>query len=215
MLVERKKIEKCVVLFVTFFILSGLTGTAFALQSEPKGTVESMERNAWIIREGKRFDLKPGSKIHEFDIVRTDKMGTVTVRFIDDTLMTLMKDSEALIVDINWTPKSSRFNVGVNRGFVRFKTGSIVLNNHHGYNLSTPKSIINMQDSTVLIGVTPKEETVKVEAISDSRTVSVVNKKTLEAIDIGVPQHELMTDSANMMSFTHYRNIEPLSEDKQ
>ncbi len=121
----------------TLLLILTLMASVFSfnhvLASEPKGSVEKSVPGAWVIRSNKKYDLVEGSNICEFDIVKTDESGYVSIRFIDDSLMEIRGNSEVDIKEVAFSDSKNRFNVGLVQGASRIITGTIVKANPKGF----------------------------------------------------------------------------------
>jgi hypothetical protein len=164
-----------------------------------RATVEKITPSAWIERSGRRFELNIGSRIQEFDSVMTGDGGSVTIKFIDSTVIELSPYSELAILDVSHAPKSSRFAVSLARGGALVNTGGIGLRNSEGVNIATPKGIVKANDAVVWIGVGGGEEVVRIEDMTRGPKVSVYNSTTSNLMITTSSRYGIVTDAANVM----------------
>jgi hypothetical protein len=162
-------------------------------------TVEKIRPSAWVERNGRRFELGPGSGIRAFDSVTTGDGGTVTLKFIDDTTIDLSPYSELSILDVTHTPKASRFSVSLTMGGAMVRTGAIGLRNAFGVNIATPKGVVKANDAVVWVSVGGGEETVRIEDMTKGSRVLVYNAVTSETVVATESRYQIMTDTENVM----------------
>jgi hypothetical protein len=164
-----------------------------------RAAVEKIKPSAWIERGGRRFELSGGSSIREFDVVVTGDGGSVTLKFIDDTIIELSPYSELSVLDVVHAPKSSRFTVYLTRGGALVKTGGIGLKNSEGVNITTPKGIVTANDAVVWVGIGGGEEIVRIEDMTRGPKVSVYNSATSNLLVTTSSRYGIVTDAANIM----------------
>jgi hypothetical protein len=169
-------------------------------------TVEKIKPSVWIERGGKRFELGKGSGIRAFDSIMTGDGGTVTIKFIDDTVIDLAPYSELSILDVAHAPKASRFSVSLARGGALVNTGGIGLRNAGGVNISTPKGIVMANDAVLWIGVRNGEEIVRIEDMTRGPKVSVYNSETSNLLVTTSSRYGIVTDAENV---THTVELAP------
>ena len=58
------------------------------------GTITALKGDAFIIRDSKKIVATLGSKLNEKDIIKTKGRGKVQVIFIDETIITIGKNSD-------------------------------------------------------------------------------------------------------------------------
>jgi aspartate 1-decarboxylase len=203
MFVNRARIRFLVSLFLfaLFFCLSfGAPGlTARKAEAAQTGIVEAIKPTAWVERNGKRYELRKGSPINDFDTVKTGDGATLTIRFIDDTVIELSPDSEMSVLDIAHTARSSRFSVYVTKGGALVNTGGIGLKNSAGVCVTTPKGIVMANDAVVWIGIGVDEEVVRIEDMTRGPKVSVYNSSTSHLMVARSSRYSIVTDASNEM----------------
>lgn len=152
-----------------------LLSAASVFAAEPAGTVERAEGDFWAMREGKKVELSKNSGVFEFDILFTDKSGSATIRFKDNTVLEIRANTKIDVKEVVFTDTKNRFNVGVVNGTAKIITGLIVKKNPKGFKVTTPKSTIGIRGTelTVIVDATTGVETVKINDISDGHTVEV------------------------------------------
>jgi hypothetical protein len=164
-----------------------------------RGTVVKLKPTAWVERGGRRFELKDGSNINDFDIVRTGDGASVTVKFIDGTIIELAPGSELSILDIAHTPKASRFSVHIAMGGAMITTGGIGLRNEAGVSITTPKGVVQANDAVVWVGVSGGEEIVRIEDMTRGPKVTVYNSATSNVLVTTSSRYGIITDWENNM----------------
>ena len=98
-----------------------LLSAASVFAAEPAGTVERAEGDFWAMREGKKVELSKNSGVFEFDILFTDKSGSATVRFKDNTVLEIRANTKIDVKEVVFTDTKNRFNVGVVNGTAKVK----------------------------------------------------------------------------------------------
>ena len=201
-------------LFLAFFLSFMFTGAPgpvffarptsaapFSDQYVPavKATVEKISPSAWVERSGRRFELGAGSRIQDFDSVITGDGASVTLKFIDGTVIELAPYSELAILDVSHAPKSSRFSVSLARGGALVNTGGIGLRNSEGVSIATPKGIVKANDAVVWILLAGGEEVVRIEDMTRGPRVSVYNSTTSNLMVATSSRYGIVTDGANVM----------------
>ncbi|MDR3320844.1 MAG: FecR family protein [Synergistaceae bacterium] len=204
-----KNVSAAFVSLLFLFVLSILAVSAPSASAAPfeddravtpvRGTVTKLKPTAWIERAGRRFDLKDGSNINDFDIVRTGDGATATLKFIDGTIIELAPDSELAILDIVHTPRASRFSVYITMGAAMITTGGIGLKNEAGVSITTPKGVVQANDAVVWVGVSAGEEIVRIEDMTRGPKVTVYNSATSNLLVTTSSRYGIITDEANNM----------------
>ena len=182
------------------FPLHGASGAPFDGYDPPvKATVEKIKPSAWVMRNGKRFDLSEGAGIRAFDSVQTGDGGAVTLKFIDGTAVDLSPYSELSVLEVTHTPEASRFAVSLTAGGVMVRTGGIGLRNADGVSIATPKGVVKASDAVLWVGVGGGEEVVRVEDMVSGSRVSAYNSVTSETFVTTKPRCAITTDAENVM----------------
>jgi hypothetical protein len=167
-------------------ILAALTvlppDIAFAA-GEKRGAVEELTRTVTVRREGRETELKLGDPIYSFDSIRTGELGYAVIKFIDDTLLAIGSNSAATITEVQFSPKSSRLHLGIDRGAIWISIGSIGLVNPEAVKLTTPKAIVSSGNATLQFEV-GNDENVKVQWLPNGGRVSVYSVKTKERMEL-------------------------------
>lgn len=209
-MIAKRRIWLCLAIFVSVLIFCvpcavSVSRVAWAAPfdgeyvSPVMATVERIKPSAWIERSGRRFELGKGSGIRAFDSVMTGDGGTVTLKFIDDTIIDLAPYSELSILDVVHMPKASRFSVSLSRGGALVNTGGIGLRNAEGVGISTPKGIVKANDAVIWVGVENGEEIVRIEDMTRGPKVSVYNSVTSNLLVTTSSRYGIVTDAENAM----------------
>jgi hypothetical protein len=183
----------------SLFIFRQFAVSCAKAEAAEAGTVINLRPSAWVERDGRRHELSIGAGVRDFDVVRTGDGGYVTINFIDNTEIQLWPESEMSILDIAFTPKSSRFSVYVSRGAALIATGGIGLKNSFGVGVTTPKGIVTAFDAVVWVAVGRGEEVVRIEDMTRGPRVSVYNSSTANLLETTSSRYSIITDAANNM----------------
>jgi hypothetical protein len=159
-----------------------LPDIAFAA-NEKRGVVEDLTRTVMVRREGKETELALGDPIYSFDSIRTGELGYAVIKFIDDTLLAIGSNSAAAITEVQFSAKSSRLHLGIDRGAIWISIGSIGLVNPEAVRLATPKALVSSGNATLQFEV-GEEENVKVQWLPKGGRVSVYSVKTKERMEL-------------------------------
>jgi hypothetical protein len=205
MLMEKTRkdfILRAVLFFLLFccfqiFISVPLNAAEAAVQI---GAVKKIKPTAWAERGNRRIDLAAGSRIYEFDVIKTGDGATVTIEFIDKTVIELNPDSELSVLDVAHTPRSSRFSANIGKGWILVRSGGIGLKNPTGFIISTPKGVVSMENAVVYIGANNSEEVVLISEMTEGPVVSVYNAVTSRRVDVKSAKIGILTDTSNEMS---------------
>jgi hypothetical protein len=185
-------------LFCCFFGFASVhLGSAEA--ASPVGVVKKIKPTAWAERGNRRVDLAAGSRIYDFDVIRTGDEATVTIEFMDKTEIELNPDSELSILDVVHTPRSSRFSANIGKGWILVRSGGIGLKNPTGFIISTPKGVVLMENAVVEIGANASEEVVLINEMTGGPVVSVYNAATSKRVDAKSAKIGIVTDTSNEM----------------
>ncbi|MDR3254672.1 MAG: FecR family protein [Synergistaceae bacterium] len=203
---QKKAILAAFLSLFFFFVLFRFGQPAYSASFEVdktatpvRGTIIRLTPSAWVERSGKRFELGVGSAVNDFDILRTGDGASVTVNFLDGTIIELSPNSELSILDVVHSPKASRFSVYITVGGAMITTGSIGLKNEVGVSITTPKGIISANDAVVWVGVSGGEEIVRIEDMTRGPKVSVYNSSTSNILVTTSSRYGIITDESNNM----------------
>lgn len=164
------------------------------------GVVETLERTAFVLRDGREAELSAGSDVYQSDIIKTGQIGNARLRLVDDTLVNIGPTSEVALVSIVYSTRISHIFISIDRGSVALKQGTIALVNPGGVELTTPKTLISAGDADFSVTVTPSAETIALDRAPGGKRVSVYNVNTKELVYMTDAGTSLSTDSDNVMS---------------
>jgi hypothetical protein len=171
---------------------------AFAA-NEKRGAVEELTRTVMVKRGGKETELELGDPIYSFDSIRTGELGYAVIKFIDDTLLAIGSNSAATITEVQFSPKSSRLHLGIDRGAVWISIGSIGLVNPEAVKLTTPKAIVSSGNATLQFEISD-DENVKVQWLPKGGRVSVYSVKTKERMELRETESMIFMTSKGELS---------------
>lgn len=136
------------ILFCTLFLLPAVVG------AEPVATVKSVQPSAVARSEelGTRA-LAAGGAVTSGDSITTDRRGTVTLSFFDQTVITLAPNSKvdmASIIKRN-ASQASKFNISAVKGTFRFISGK---SSKKVYKIKTPTATIGLRGTQFIVDLT-------------------------------------------------------------
>jgi hypothetical protein len=143
-----------------------------AFASDASGRVIRAEGGVYAIRDSARLNLAVDSDVFEFDILETGESGSATVRFADDSLLELGKNTRINVKEAAFSGDRQRFNVGITNGTARVVTGALVKRKPGGVKVTTPKSTIGIRGTTLAFEVTANYEKVTVVELSEGSVVT-------------------------------------------
>jgi len=130
------------------------TAVGFA-DTDPVGIIKAVNKDAFIIRNGKTHPATPGMKVMKSDLIKTGAGSSVGVIFEDDTVLSMGPKSEFAIEEFTFRPVENKlsFVVRIIRGTLSFLSGQIAKLSPGSVRLETPSATIGMRGTHVLIKV--------------------------------------------------------------
>ncbi|MDR1482102.1 MAG: FecR family protein [Synergistaceae bacterium] len=169
-------------------------------EGAPVGFIKELDRTVMVTRGGREIELVQGSEINAFDIIKTGLMGYAMIQLIDGTIIELALNSEAHIVDVAFSPDAARLNIGINRGDIRLRTGSIGLKNKSGISITTPRSVITASNCELIFSIGREAEAVNIVWMPKGPEVNVLNVNTGSLLKVKRSQVAILTDIDNNMT---------------
>ena len=128
-------------------LCGGLAGIA---RAETIGTAASVVPAADFTRDNVIRTLTINEALEQDDRIRTSSNGSIRVRFLDDTLLTIGPDSEILLDKFVFDgTQAKNLSIEVLRGAMRFVSGT---SPHNVYEIKTPVATIGVRGTVVDIG---------------------------------------------------------------
>ncbi|HET6418598.1 MAG TPA: FecR domain-containing protein [Geobacteraceae bacterium] len=104
------------------------------------GTVKSISGTAVILRNGNGITAKAGTKVRRSDWLVTGTDGSMSVVFLDDTLLAIGPDSRLSVIEFEFSPKQGKlsFVARLIRGTAACETGMIGKLSPNSFRFETP-----------------------------------------------------------------------------
>jgi hypothetical protein len=122
------------------------------------GNVSAVTGDAYAVNDdGSRVDLALKSPIFQNQTVVTGKDGKVQIIFVDNSIFTISANTELLIDEYVYDPKTEQGTSIMNatKGVFKFVTGKIAKNNRDEVKVNTPFATIGVRGSGGIIAVDP------------------------------------------------------------
>ncbi|GHV55984.1 hypothetical protein FACS1894216_19420 [Synergistales bacterium] len=147
------------------------------------GMVFMLKGSVTAERDGKTASLTVKDRIHAKDTVITGANARIQLLLDDETAITLGENTTFEMEEFVNAGKSSRFSTRLGKGLMRIITGEITRSNPEGFKITTPRAMIGVR-GTILV----------VEADEDHTTVVVLNSEFTVAVNgADVPQYSRVT----------------------
>jgi VCBS repeat-containing protein len=135
------------------------------------GVVVSLKGSVQAVSESGTRELARESQLFQGEKLVTRDNGQVEVKFLDDTTLSLGKNSEvtidAYVYDAE-NASNSNLLLQMGKGVFRTVTGEIAKQNPDNFNLQSPLALIGIRGTTVLGEVDPENEKWGVEEFSEN-----------------------------------------------
>jgi len=134
------------------------------------GKVTSLQGQALAVSESGSRELSQDSQLFQGEKVVTRENGQVEIQFLDDTTLSLGKNSEVTIDAYVYDPENgsnSNLLLEMGKGVFRTVTGEIAKQNPDNFNLKSPLALIGIRGTTVVGEVDPESEKWGVEEFSE------------------------------------------------
>jgi hypothetical protein len=130
--------------------ISVCCGVVAMARAEPAGRAASVVPSADFTRGTVVRTLTINEALEQDDRIRTTQSGSIQVRFLDDTLLTIGPNSEILLDKFVFDGSTAKnLSIEVVRGAMRFVSGT---SNHTAYEIKTPVATIGVRGTVVDIG---------------------------------------------------------------
>jgi hypothetical protein len=173
-------------LFLFLTISLFCTGEAFAADeagADGIGMVFMINGSVTAERGGEKIELSAKDRINAKDVIITGANARVQLLLDDETAITLGENTTLEMDEFVNAGKSSSFSTRLGRGIMRIITGEITRNNPEGFKITTPRAMIGVR-GTVLV----------VEADEDHTTVVVLNSEYVILVNgADVQQNSIIT----------------------
>jgi len=144
-----------------------------ATSGKSVGVVISLRGGVFAVSESGPRELSMDSRIFQGEKIVTRDNGRVEVQFLDDTTLSLGKNSEVRVDAYVYDPENasnSNLLLQMGKGVFRTVTGEIAKQNPDHFNLKSPMALIGIRGTTVLGEVGSSEEKWGVEAFSGTES---------------------------------------------
>jgi hypothetical protein len=117
------------------------------------GIVTDFKGNASILRRDIKIPIRVGTKIEQYDFIKTNISSNVVIKFIDKTLFTLNQESTLEIVDYVYNEKIHDKNIlkfNILKGSFKSISGRISKLNRTKFKLKTTTALIGVKGTTIV-----------------------------------------------------------------
>ena len=130
------------------------TAVGFA-DNDPVGIIKAVDKDAFIIRNGKTHTALPGMKVMMGDLIKTGTSSSIGVIFEDDTVLSMGSKSDFVIEEFTFRPVENKlsFVARIIRGTLSFLSGQIAKLAPGSVRLETPSATIGMRGTHILVKV--------------------------------------------------------------
>jgi hypothetical protein len=153
------------------------------------GVVVSLKGSVQAVSESGTRELAKESQLFQGEKLVTRDNGQVEVKFLDDTTLSLGKNSEvtidAYVYDAE-NASNSNLLLQMGKGVFRTVTGEIAKQNPDNFNLQSPLALIGIRGTTVLGDVSDSEKWGVEEFSQLDGTNRILNERG-EPMDTGQP----------------------------
>jgi hypothetical protein len=146
------KISLILISAVTIFLTSPgicIADPAYA------GIVKTVDKKAFVVRNGDSLEAVPGMEVHIGDIVKTGDQGRIGLIFTDDTIISMGSKSEIAIEDYLFEPVKGKlsFVTRMIQGTISFISGQINKLSPGSVRVETPAATIGVRGTHFLVKV--------------------------------------------------------------
>jgi hypothetical protein len=126
-----------------------------AFSADAIGYIHSLKTGASILRGGVELSVVVGTPLNQGDVVRTGKVGAVSMVMTDDTSISLGPNSEISLDGYSFEPKSGKFSLVVRmaKGTFAYLAGLIGKLAPGSIQLLIPDAIIAVRGTKLLVEV--------------------------------------------------------------
>ncbi|HUL31148.1 MAG TPA: FecR domain-containing protein [Thermodesulfobacteriota bacterium] len=142
--------------FAILFILVCVGGSVSAAFASPTvATVQKVSGAASIVRQGQAMSATIGLEILESDTLRTGPNGSIGVKFLDDTLLSLGPESTLVIDKFLFAPREGKFSIALRmiKGTAAYLSGLISKLAPDSAHFETPTASIGIRGTKFLVRV--------------------------------------------------------------
>jgi hypothetical protein len=198
---EIKRRRLALVLTIVIFLAASIGPRPADAARVPAGSVEMVVPVAVAVRDGKQFDLQPGSEIYEFDYVLTGHMGSAVVKLNDGTVVELGPEAGISVVNYVFSVDTALLQLNLERGGVNFKLlGGIGLKNPKGIRLVTPKSLITASNADISVATYADTETAVITRLPKGQSVTFYSTQKKDVVELKYAGSTVVTDAAGDMT---------------
>lgn len=166
-------------------------------------TVSSLSGQAYVERDGQLVALESGAELSQSDVVRTEAVAKIELRFMDDSIIELGPDTKIEISDFVFDPSGETepaFALHMVNGVVRSISGKIVEQNPESFKLTSPLGAVGIRGTETLHVIGQESEIhsiINMEAghtvvISTSAGRSIVLTQSLQGVSIAAGGSEML-----------------------
>jgi hypothetical protein len=159
------------------------------VSAEPIATAITVKTSTTSELSGQRRELAAGGSLAQDEVIKTDRAGNASLRFIDDTSLTVGPASTIKLDKFVFNPdrKASEFVLGATRGVFRFATGH---SEHRAYEIVTPVAVIGVRGTQFAFG------------LEGNRMTLVVTQGTVRSCTVNTPRRCVNAAAGNTIVAT-------------
>ncbi len=153
---NHSSLKRLLLFVATVFFLLSISGKATSAGPSPViGTVQKVNGEATVVRQGQTIIAKIGSEIWENDTLRTGPDGSIGVVFDDDTLLSLGPSSLLVIDEFVFAPNQGKFSIVIRmlKGTAAYLSGLISKLAPESAHFETPSASIGIRGTKFVVKV--------------------------------------------------------------
>ena len=130
---------------------------AASQDDRPIGLVKSASGEAFILRDGRRMAVLPGSGLVLGDVLSTGDSGAVGVILRDDTVLSLGPSTEIRIEQFAFEPAEQKLGMvlRVTRGLISYVSGRISRISPGSVRIETPVATLGIRGTRLVARIVP------------------------------------------------------------
>lgn len=214
--VRDMKFPRLVFLFCLFCSSSAWSETA------PIGYVKNVSGEAFITSGTSRIRAVPNSPVHLGSLIRTAPKSSVGMAFNDATLLSVGSDTELVLDEYVYQPKSAEFKFGgrMVKGTLDYVSGAIAKSRPESVNIKTPAGVLGVRGtqllalveslrSRVILIADPDGKVGKV-LVQGSRGVQIIDQENFGAPIDGSEAPTLVSNASIQSDFGEAMSARPV-----
>ncbi len=146
---------RVVMVFAVLVTMTFFGTSAGAVDDKVIGSVKTLKGEGVVVREGVTLVPEPGTRLYQWDVVRTGKDGAMGIILRDETALSIGPSSELSLKEFVFRPKEGVFASVVRfvRGTLVYITGRITKLSPDAAKVETPVGFAAVRGSKFLIKI--------------------------------------------------------------